>query len=433
MRILHELSPTRLALEAILHQDNQMYVKELTMAIEDMRENRQTQNKVIFEGKRLHDIIFKHTGVFTQWHLDLGNKSENAAVMPTWIDTNNPLIVRWQRWEIGSKDGEAALAWAGQGAEGWVNLEEGKVGGIYSKLVNPAWLTEGALYGTLLTPIEVAAMIAHEVGHVVSLFGMIGQVDSTCVILVSAMRARLHLMPKEDRVKFFSKVHKTTGVDLSKNPDALNTTSSTTLQMVLTAEVNDQMRSEFGTPMYDMRTWEALSDQYAARFGFAVPLATALNKMYRRYDPMAYRSTITYLLVEIAKLAAAMLLAVAVAISSPLTAIVLLPVLLAINPHERTYDRPQERIARIRRDLVEQTKDRKMAKEKSAAVLRDIAVLDALLKEVKLRESFYEKIWTFFSAYTRDQNSAMRELQALEELMNNDMFVAAAELNALAN
>lgn len=428
MRMLHTLSPIVVAMETIKHQLDSQFHHQLTMAIEDMRENYKNHQRIIFEGKRLHEIVMKHTGVFTQWHIDVGNSSVNAAVMPTWIDTNNPLINRWNRWEIGSKDGEAALAWAGQGAEGWVNLEEGRVGGIYSKLVNPSWLTEGALFGPMLTAGEVGSLIAHEVGHVVSMLACIGQMDTTCMILVSAARNAVHTMPTEDRVKFYTKLKASTGIDVTKDSDALNATTLPGICSILTAEVNQQQRSEFGTELYDLRTWEAMSDQFAARHGFARDLATSLDKMYRKYDPMAYRSTPVFLLVEILKFVGAILLAIGFALSSPISAIILIPLLLSINPHARVYDRPQERIARIRRDLVEAVKDKNMAKDKAKAVLKDIAVIDGILKDVKARESFYETIWSFFSAYTRDQKRAMRELQALEELINNDMFVAAATL-----
>lgn len=428
MRILHTLHPLTIALESIRHQTDGLLNRDLTMAIEDMRENKQKQQKIIFEGKRLHEIIMKHTGVFTQWHLDVGNQSVNAAVMPTWIDTNNPLINRWNRWEIGSKDGEAALAWAGQGAEGFVNLAEGRVGGIYSKLVNPSWLTEGALYGPMLSPEEVGAIMAHEVGHVVTMLASIGQLDTTCMILVSAARSAIHTMPDEDRVKFYTKLKSATGVDVTKDSEALNATTLPGICSVLTAAVNEQNRSEFGTELYDLRTWEAMSDQFAARHGFARALATSLDKMYRAYDPIAYRSTPVYLLVELVKLFAGVLLAVGFTITSPISAIILIPLLLSVNPHARVYDRPAERIMRIRRDLVELTKDRSLSKPKTQSVLKDLAVMDTILADVKVRESFYEKIWAFFSAYTRDQRRAMQELQGLEALINNDMFVAAAAL-----
>lgn len=428
MRTLHELQRPAIALETIRHQMDGLLHRDLTMAIEDMRENYKNHQRIIFEHKRLHEIVMKHTGVFTQWHLDVGNKSVNAAVMPTWIDTNNPLINRWNRWEIGSKDGEAALAWAGQGAEGFVDLEKGRVGGIYSKLVNPSWLTEGALFGPMLTSGEVGSLIAHEVGHVVTMLACVGQIDTTCMVLVSAARASVNAMPTEDRTKFYTQLKSATGVDVTKDSDAYNATTLPGVTSVLTAAVNQQFRSEFGTELYDLRSWEAMSDQFAARHGFARDLATSLDKMYRQYDPIAYRSTPVYLLVEMLKFVGAILLAVGFAISSPISAIILIPLLLSINPHARVYDRPQERIARIRRDLVEAVKDKNMAKEKQKSVLKDIAVIDEILKDVKARESFYEKIWTFFSAYTRDQKRAMRELQSLEELINNDMFVAAASL-----
>ena len=433
MRMLHQLNPLTAALESIQHQMSDAFKRELTMAIEDMRSNYATQKKMVFEAKRLHEIVFKHTGVFCQWHLDVGNKSVNAAIMPAWIDTNNPLINRWNRWEIGSKDGEAALAWAGQGVEGVVDLEEGRVSGIYSKLVNPSWLTEGALYGNLLTAGEVAALVGHEVGHFVTMCQAIGQIDTSCMILATAARASIGAMPRKERVKFYSAIQKATGVDVTNDPEALNSTSEPVIQAVLTSAVNEHFRSEFGTELYDLRTWESLSDQFAARHGFALDLATSLDKMYRIYDPIAYRSTPVYLLVEMLKLVGSVIVAIGLTFSAPITAVILIPILLSINPHARAYDRPQERIARIRRDLVAATKDKALPKAKVESILKDINVLDAILKDVKLRESFYEKIWAFFSAYTRDQNRAMRELQALEELINNDMFVAAAELRTLAN
>lgn len=431
MRMLHEPFRPTLCLESVQHQQELRFKRELIMAVEDMRENREKTGKIVFEDRRLHKIVFDHTGVFTQWHIDVGNMSPNAAVMPSWIDTNNPLINRWHRWEIGSKDGEAALAFAGQGAEGTVDLVKGRVGGIYSKVVNPAWVTEGALYSTDLTPGEVAAMIAHEVGHIVMMFACIGQIDTTCMILANAVRANVGAMPKAERVVFYSKLQEATGVNVSRIPEALNSTSTPTICAVLTSEVTDSFRSEFGSPMYDLRSWEAMSDQFASRMGFGVELATALDKLYRQYDPIAYRSTPVYLLMELVKFITSIFITVGMLISSPILTIVVLSVILSVNPHERTYDRPQERIKRLYQDCIDGMKDKRMTKAKAQSLTADAKVFEKLLKEMKARETFYEKLWTFFSAYTRDQKQAMRELQTLEELINNDMFLAAAELRTL--
>ena len=49
MRMLHQLNPLTAALESIKHQMSDVFKRELTMVIEDMRSNYATQKKMIFE------------------------------------------------------------------------------------------------------------------------------------------------------------------------------------------------------------------------------------------------------------------------------------------------------------------------------------------------------------------------------------------------
>lgn len=419
------------SVEAVNPQENPKVFRELTLAFEDMLTEYKQTKKVFLQKKRLSDIFKVHMKLFVEFELST-SPSPNAWVVAPQIDVNHPLVNRWRQYFSERTDGMAAIRWGGEGVEGSVDLENGTVSGFFSKLVNQVFITTGCITSGKFEADEIAAIVLHEIGHLMSYFTYLGQVDTTCVILSQFVRRTLGVEEKSHRVKLYSELKANTGVDVTNNEEILNTTDERTLQVLLLSEVVNQSRSEYGTSLYDQRSWESLSDQFAARMGAGRALATALHKIMSAADPVSYRSTMTYLVMELVKVVGYIMM-VAVSLMSVNILLMYMSIMVLLSsPHEREYDKPRERLTRIKRDLVFQIKAPGMPKARAQQLLTDIKTVEALIVDLKDRETVLEKLYLMVSPATRGQKAKRTEIQNLEALMNNDLFTAAAKLRVLS-
>ena len=97
-------------------------------------------------------------------------------------------------------------------------------------------------------------------------------------------------------------------------------------------------------------------------------------------------------------------------------------------PLEREYDEPAARLQRIRKQMVEQTKLRDMTPEMRTDLLNDIAAVDAILKTITDRETFYYKVWKNLVPWGRRQVKAMEFQKIMEDLANNELYVNSAKI-----
>lgn len=419
------------SVEAVNPQENPKVFRELTLTFEDMIAEFKKTGKVFLQKKRLQDIFKIHMNLFVEFEMEKYPKP-NAYVVAPQIDVNHPLVNRWRQYFSERTDGLASIRWGGEGVEGSVDLENAKVSGFFSKLVNRVYITTGCITSGMFEPEEIAAVVLHEIGHLMTYFTYLGQVDTTCFILTHFARSALGVNEKQHRVKLFSELKEKTGVDVTKNEELLNTTDEKTMQVVLLTEVVNQSRSEFGTSLYDNRSWESLSDQFASRMGAGRALSTGLFKIMNQVDPNSYRNTLTYFVMELVKVVGYILMATIAVMSFNFLLMYMSIMVLLVSPHEREYDKPRERLTRIKRDLVSQMKSPALPKPRAVQLTSDVKVIDGLLADLKDRETVLEKLYLMVSPATRAQKAKREELQNLESLMNNDLFTAAAQLRVLS-
>lgn len=416
------------SLEGFAPSVTQLFRMELTNVITESR------NAGKLDTKRIADVIKRHTNLTVQVGMD-SSLQPNAYVIPPKIDKNHPLINEWRRAFAQNTDGVNAVNFAGGGAIGAVDFETGKVSGVFAKLTSDIYITKGAFerYGNLvLTPAEVTAMLIHEIGHTMSYFATLGQTFRTAFILDGFVREAMKVNEPNARFKLIKDFEESTGVTISDKNTVSESENAGAITTVVLSDIVESSRSQFGTTLYDMRSWESLSDQYAARQGCSADLATALDKLMGIYEPMYYRGTFKYLMVEIAKVLGVLLLITANALLLNIIGLVIIFVMLSASPHEREYDNPHERLTKLRNELIAQLKSKNIASERSTSLLADIEVINRVMENIKDRHSFFEKFWLIISPYTRRQVKMGKEIQELEQLVNNDIFVEAAKLKKLA-
>ena len=209
-------------------------------------------------------------------------------------------------------------------------------------------------------------------------------------------------------------------LDLSQLKDV----NTKTTQVVLIDALVKETRTELGYNLFAESSWEYLCDQFSARHGAGVHLATALSKIYKSHYNISYRSLAVYLAVEMIKV---------ILISNLAFLGILFLVVMLDSQDGGGYDLPSARLKRIRDQATQYLKNKQISDVERRRILDEIESIDKLLAEMTNRKQLFTYIHEFFSKRTRDER-AYRKLQyELEDIAMNDLYVKAAEFKLMGN
>lgn len=414
----------RLGLETIAFQADPVLFNDLRIVINKLRSEKSiTAEKLKKSG--IDKVIFTRTGITIFPVLKTGSKQTDyeAYVKPPQIDANNPVVNYYRKnWLSQNLDGMAAIRSAKGMVTGSLNRATGKVSGVFSEIGCELTLSKAFFETDHFTDEEVAAVILHEIGHIWSYFEMLGEMLSTNYVIQTVSQEFLKTGDNEKRVAILSEAEIVLGIKIENKQDLARVSADDTLQAVIISNIVRENRSEFNSYVYDLTGWEQLSDQFAARHGCGVHLATALDKLYRLYGSNSYMTGFGFYFWEAIKV----MMVIGAMWSGFGIAFVLLSLMYC--PLEREYDEPADRMQRIRKQLVEQTKMRDMSPELRADLLNDIAAVDSILSLIKDRETFYYKVWKGLVPWGRRQVKTMEFQKIMEDLANNELYVNSAKL-----
>lgn len=423
------------SLENVDPQVRRLLLLDLTNAFEGAIADYKANPKGFkLDTKQLSAIVQRRTKMKAIFLYQKDDPIPNMYVQPPSIDINSPVINQWRRYYINNKDGLAAVNFKGMNPTITVDYTTGEVGGLATEIPFDIYLTRGIFERSVkpFTASELAAMAIHELGHVVTLFATLGQVAQSAQIITEYVRCATNTPVREDRIKLVAEMMKETGVQVSDKDGLVDAQNVSTMTAILYSDVIEGSRSQYGSTLYDLRNWESLSDQYVARQGGAVDLATALDKMLRQHDPEAYRGTLAFIAMETVKFIG-LLAAIAVsAVTGSVLIMIGIGLALSYSPFIREYDKPKERLTRLRNDLVAQLKSPRTPKQYADQLVADIAAMDNLMKSMNNKETLFEHFWLVISPWTRRQRKITKEIQEMEALVNNDLFVHAHNLKNLA-
>lgn len=439
-------NPT-LALESVQFQ-NQNFFKDLTAVYAELQ--KLPEHEVVGSDLRaeLGRTVKRHTGLPVSFDL-----------APTWgawvgvpmVDRNHPFLRSGDREHVTGDEGTLMVDRLQGKARGSVNLKTGRVSGIYESFEAVVHISKDWVVGDF-SPEELAALSLHEVGHLFTYLEYLTRQISTNQVLAGVAK----------RLDGTDSVHEREAVIvLAKNElhlqhlDAaeLATSKPEVIEAVILKSAADQAVHELGSNIYDYSTWEYLADQYAARYGAARHVITALSKVHRNFNDIAFRSTPEYLYMEAMKLvwvgfalgggafvgAATSTVAgpvVGRAIGAVVTKFLMTVPLMMIAMDSRgdgTYDTPEARFRRLRNQVVEALKDKRMDKPTFERLAADLKVIDEILEEVHDRRQLLGVLRdAVVTATTGNPQQRQKKLQQqLEALAANDLFVKAQEFRHL--
>ena len=421
----------RPSLEAIAYQGRSLLFNDLSVAFENLREvgkyDALSVNRVAFEK-----IVFKHTGLRVEILVNQDDfEPYNMQSFPPILDVNSPLLAYARATGLGdllplAVDKHKHVLAFSKDLRGSIDRAHGRVSGVFSKIVSRIFIGKGMLTDVTFTPDECAAVFLHELGHIFSFFDTLGQMATTNMVMSSAVQQLSGMTDETQRIKLVVETTKALNIHVD-NVDALAKTNNSDVfsAVILKAALGEPLKSTHGSETYDLRSAEFLADQFATRHGGGRFLVSATDKMSRMFDYSYRRNTVSHFAVEAFKVGAWMV----ASFHLPIITASAMVLYLATNPMETvSSDDPGERMARIKRDLVQAVKNPKLPREARAQLVQDIDVIDAIREDIKDRRSVLSLLWVALNPRHRHQYSQMRIQQELEGLVNNDLFTHAAKL-----
>ena len=409
----------RLVKESIAFQ-NTTFFDELTLAFDEVKNLKETDVGDSEPIYRISKIIKNHTNLNIT--VDAENDYPPCIDIPN-IDRNNPLINAAQRAIVNSTDGLTMIESSNEVLHGTVNIKTAKVSGVFSDIKAKMYLGKAFIQGNKYSSQELAAITLHEVGHLFTYFEFITRTVRTNQVLAGLSKILDGSENQEKReVALLSakKALKLDKLDLSQLKDV----NTKTTQVVLIDALVKETRTELGYNLFAESSWEYLCDQFSARHGAGVHLATALSKIYKSQYNISYRSLAVYLAVEMIKV---------ILIANLSFLGILFLVVMFDSQDGGGYDLPSARLKRIRDQATQYLKNKQISDVERRRILDEIESIDKLLAEMTNRKQLFTYIHEFFSKRTRDER-AYRKLQyELEDIAMNDLYVKAAEFKLMGN
>lgn len=414
------------ALESFDFQGSENVGRNLTIVIDSLRkdlsEKEATSKLLSSYEKMFEDILqkrFKLNGLIFTITPDL---YANAYAIPPDVNKNNILV---RKYGFGAREaiaGKRAIEKHGENAIGWVDRSKAIVGGVFCDMECHAAITMGILKWRTMDSDEIAAVILHEIGHIMSYFEMMAYTFSTAFILMDTVERLTNAKSTEERFKIVDKLETATGVTIS-NKDIVVQAEPKTQIISIYNDLYEYSRSQFGSSVYDKRSWESLADQFAARMGMTRQLATGVGKLVTNGTPMKKVSSFTLFFMGIIKVTALVLITYLTPALGVFLVIGTL-LLLTLDPFDEVYDRPRERIGRIRNEIFAALKAKDMPDDMRARLNADLLAIDATMKDIYSNEGLHDKIWLLLSSNARDQKKRRQILEDLESISNNELFGA---------
>lgn len=375
--------------------------------------------KILRDRFKLNELVFK---VFPQDFV-------NAFAIPPDIVKNSVMVRTYGSWLQKAGDGRKVLENDIESAVGSVNRANATVGGFFQKVPCTVGITYGMAKADDFTNEEIVAALLHEVGHIFSYLETLAYTFSTCFTLFDTVKRLDKAKNTEEKVKIFKGVESATGVTISNQDMIAEASDNDTIAISIFSDIYEQTKSEFGASIYDMRSWESLSDQFSSRMGMTVPLATALDKIMRSSGDTSYSTKFQIWSGTIIRWVVFVLAAM---INPVLSIFIILELLvLLFNPFKIVYDKPGERLERLRQEILQQMKTKNIPAEQRLVLSHNLETITALIKATDDKELYYEKVWLFFSSKSRDQKAKRVLLQDLQSVANNNLFAAANLLQTL--
>ena len=412
--------------EGIDHQYNSELGERLEMCFTELRKSRNITSRTL-KDSQLSSIVSDCTeGMKVTFDVDF-EQADTLYVFTPDLNRNHVLHDKIRTMVYEETDAKPFLEKKGF-LSGSVNLKKGTVSGDYTKVEANVYVGIGLLsQGSWCTIKELVAGVLHELGHFFSYLELLGRFIRTNYLLDEFVSKMLKVETKEQRTVLLTELEEITKTKIAKKAEieAIARTSDAYGVLVLTQAAKASVY-ELGVNVYDVRAWEQLADNYAARHGYARHLAIFLDKMYRTHGDNRWYTPTYRVFCEITKVFCWMLPLYAIPTVGFALGYGLLTSLMLGNPCAEEYDPPDKRFIKLKQQTIDALKDRSLSKAHKIKYLEDYETIDKLINDLNSKSVTVWYVWyTMFPWGKRDVKDAKR-FQEVEGLLNNDLFATVA-------
>ena len=321
-----------------------------------------------------------------------------------------------------------------------IDLDKGRVSGIFSEYETPIYMGYYALRSLRMTPREIAAILAHEVGHCLVAYEMAFRTVRTNQILAAASKAAAG--GDKGQYEYVLKTAEEV-LDLKSGMfDEIKETKDqkTVITVIMgKAERKTHDDSLMGNTTYDITTFEALADNYAARLGLGKELVTGLEKLYREFGAAEFSSVarIATTMFDIYSVVS-IIGSVIVMGSNPIMGALYLGLnMLGLyarldgRDHNNVYDKLTIRFKRVKEQIIQYLKDKSLPAADVKRSLESVAHIEKTIAQISEYKGFLPAIFNMVDPASRAVNSARDIQQNLEAMVANDMYLKAAALRTM--
>lgn len=321
-----------------------------------------------------------------------------------------------------------------------IDLDKGRVSGIFSEYETPIYMGYYALRSLRMTPREIAAILAHEVGHCLVAYEMAFRTVRTNQILAAASKAAAG--GDKGQYEYVLKTAEEV-LDLKSGmfDEIKETKDQKTVMTVIMGKAERKTHDDslMGNTTYDITTFEALADNYAARLGLGKELVTGLEKLYREFGAAEFSSgaRIAATMLDIYSVVS-MIGAVIVMGSNPIMGALYLGLnMLGLyarldgRDHNNVYDKLTIRFKRVKEQIIQYLKDKSLPAADVKRSLESVAHIEKTIAQISEYKGFLPAIFNMVDPASRAVNSARDIQQNLEAMVANDMYLKAAALRTM--
>ena len=321
-----------------------------------------------------------------------------------------------------------------------IDLDKGRVSGIFSEYETPIYMGYYALRSLRMTPREIAAILAHEVGHCLVAYEMAFRTVRTNQILAAASKAAAG--GDKGQYEYVLKTAEEV-LDLKSGmfDEIKETKDQKTVMTVIMGKAERKTHDDslMGNTTYDITTFEALADNYAARLGLGKELVTGLEKLYRNFGAAEFSSgaRIVATMLDIYSVVS-IIGSVIVMGSNPIMGALYLGLnMLGLyarldgRDHNNVYDKLTIRFKRVKEQIIQYLKDKSLPAADVKRSLESVAHIEKTIAQISEYKGFLPAIFNMVDPASRAVNSARDIQQNLEAMVANDMYLKAAALRTM--
>ncbi|AHI60436.1 putative virion structural protein [Erwinia phage vB_EamM_RAY] len=413
-------------LEAISFQKNPLFYKQLVVEFGRLMELAKANGKKrlteeMMAQSNLAKITMANTGIKVSPGVDTRMQC-NAYVMIPSINSYHVFNDRMRQIFSGYAESFEQFRKANDVLIGLVDLQNSKVGGVFSTIDHRICLSYDMMTDYDMTPGEVAAIYMHEVGHAFTFLEMLHYTATTNLVLTAGIEAIIKSETSRKHV-ILSDIENSLGIKIDNKDELVAYDKYEDYAVTILSKYNRTLAAALGSPAHDESMSEQMADMFATRHGAGLDLARGLSRIHKYYNSPKFKFA-RYLEIFVGILQT-------MGLSLVFDVLGVIVVLTVGNFFGGTYDRAKDRFIRMRNEIVVGLKDEEISAADRKLLISHIAELDKIIAQAKNESSFVEQLSLVVRASQRERYASKYLQKDLEALLNNPLYVSAAKLKTL--